>query len=813
MKRLLLLILFTALTYPAFAQSGPNAGRPELKPRFNLTGRVLTNDNDPVPYASVAIYDTAEANIITGNATADDGTFGIRVRPGKYLLKITYLSFKPYRKAIEIVQGERLELGDIRLEPSMESLGEVVVEGEKSQLQMQFDKRVFQVGTDLTSAGGSALTVLDNVPSVTTDIDGNVSLRGSENVRILINGKPSTMYSNGSTALQSLSANMIEKIEVITNPSARYDAEGEAGIINIILKKNRDRGVNGSVVASTGYPANHGLSANLNYRTNNINWFLNTGVDYRNRPGSGSIYQRYASPDTAYVYRQTRDMTRSQVSGNLRFGADITLPSSQTLTAYTSLGMDRGDNNTDLNYIDYAGDGSIFQEIARKDRENETEHDIEAGLSYEKKYSDFKDHKLTADLKYDFNRDGEKSNLDQFAQTGISDPLYQRTDNVESVGDLLFKVDYIHPFDKDTRFETGVKSTVRKVNNDYLVEELNSGAWQALPNYNENFTYDENINAAYAIFSNQAGRFGYQLGLRAEQANVKTKLKKSGESGSQSYLDLFPSAFLTYKFSEKHSLQASYSRRLWRPWFRMLLPFSNYTDSRNRYSGNPDLQPQYTDSYEFGYLWYWEGGSLLSSVFYRRSTGVIERITSLDGEGVTRIYPINLSTSDAWGLEFTASQEIGNGLRLNGNLNLFNSQRDGTYEGQRYRSSSEMLYGRFGMQWKFLNGWQYQANMRYRGPRTTTQGRSAAMSTVDSGLSREIFNGRGTLSMSVRDLLDTRKRNFTIDQPYFYSQNEFRWSSRSFTLNFTWRFNQNDRRSSRRGPGGGDNFGDDFEMD
>ena len=811
MKTTFLIILFIALSSVTFAQKGTGNSK-QLQP--NVTGRVLSETGESIPFASVAVYDSTETSIITGNASDEKGMFAIRVRPGSYVVKITYLSYKPYTQKLIMAPGATKDLGAIQMEPISEQLDEVVVTGEASQMIMKFDKRIFQVGTDLTNLGGSALNVLDNVPSVTTDIDGNVSLRGSENVRILINGKPSGLVSSGTSSLQNIPASMIERVEVITNPSARYDAEGEAGIINIILKKNRKNGVNGSMVANTGYPDHHGLAANLNYRTESVNWFLNLGGNYRARPGSGSIYQRYASPDTSYAYRQTRDMNRSELSGNVRLGADILLPAQQTLTLSTSMNLSGGTNKTNLQYLDLNNEGNVFQQINRNDKEREDEHNLEFNINYEKKFSDFKDHKLTADASFEMDGERERSDLRELPVMGVVSPLYQRSDNLEDTNDLLFKTDYVHPFSGKTKFETGLKSSYRWVTNNYLVEQQDGNAWVTLPNYNDNFLYDENINAAYGIFSTEFGAFSYQLGLRAEQANVQTELKNSGNHSNQHYLNLFPSTFLTYHFNELQSLQLSYSRRISRPRSRWLLPFSNYSDSRNRFTGNPDLKPEYTNSYELGFLQYWKGGSLFSSAYYRYRTGVIERITSLDDNGISRIYPINLSTQKAWGVEFSLSQDIGKVFSLNGNANLFNAKTDGTHEGELLRSETGMFYGRMGLQWKFLNGWQYQSNVRYRGPRETTQGRMASMSTMDTGLSRELLDGRATLTLSIRDLLDTRKRNMTIEEPTFYSKNIFQWSSRTFLLSFTYRFNQKEskRQNRRRAPVDDGFGGDDFDM-
>lgn len=762
-----------------------------------ITGKIVDSEGTPAPSASVAVYDSSMNNIITGASSDTSGGFSIGLKPGTYVVRITYVSFRPHRERVRLKAGETKEFGTITLQPASERLEEIVVEGERSQLAMSFDRRVFRVGTDITSMGGSVLDVLDNVPSVTTDIEGNVSLRGSDAVRILINGKPSNLVQNDTDGLRSIPANMVERVEVITNPSSRYEAEGSAGIINIVLKKEQALGLNGSVSAGTGIPADHELSANLNYRINNINWFLGGGINYREDPGSGNSFQRFSSPDTAYMYRESTESVRSEIDGNLRFGADIYMSGDQTLTASASLNLEDEEDETEVRYTDLTLAGDIMQEVFRDQVEQGNESDYEFRLEYENLFEG-EDHRLTADIDLDFSREREHSDLEEVIQAGNTDPLFQRTDNEEEERDIRFQADYVRPVGENNRLEAGLFSSAEWMDNTFVVEELQNGIWQPLDEaFNDNFLYYENVNAAYAIFASDRERFSYQAGLRAEHTNTRTELKRTGQVNDRSYIDLFPSLFFTYKLNDLQSLQISYSRRLQRPWSRMLLPFSDYSDSRNRFTGNPDLEPEFSNSYEAGFMQYWQTGSLLASLYYRRTTGEIERITILDSEGITRIFPINLSTEDAWGLELTADQEIADALSLTGSANLYRSNSEGVYQDQILSGKTNAFYGRLGIRWQISDKWNYETSLWYAGPRETTQGQSAAMSSIDTGIARDLLDGRATISLNVRDLLDTRKRDFTVNDPNFYSEQEFRWSTRSFTINFTYRFNQDNSRDDR----------------
>jgi len=802
MKQLTLCLLSILLVQTAYSQN--TSGNSEALVR----GTVYNQQDQTVPDASVALYDPAEDDLITGASSDSTGRFAIDVSPGSYLLEVSYISYQDYSETIELSPGETEDLGEITLRPTAEEMQQVVVEGERSHMEMSFDKRSFQVGSDLTSLGGTALDVLNNVPSVSTDIDGNISLRGNESVRVLINGKPSSMVSDNVDAMSSIPASMIKEVEIITNPSAQFSAEGSAGIINIILKKNRNLGFNGSVSAGTGFPRDHELSTNLNYRTDNVNWFFGGGVDYRRDPEEGRSFQRFSSQDTSYMYRETTDATESEIDANLRFGADIFLSENERLTADTYLELEDGRNDEDITYTDMSLGGDVLQRIRRDDNQDEGEKEFEFNLDYENRIAG-DDHKLTAEASFDMGSETERSRLMETVTEGSADPLRQRTRNTEEEMDLRVEADYVRPLGGKSRLEAGVRTTFEQMDNSYRADELRNGSWQPLQQaFNDNFLYYENVNAAYATFGTEFGSFSAKVGLRAENTVIRTELKRTGDVSNQNYLDLFPSIFFNYEFDEQQSVQVSYSRRLSRPWSRMLLPFSDYSDSRSRFTGNPELEPEYSNSYEAGYLYYWGSGSLLTSFYYRHRTGVIERITTLDSEGITRIFPINLATEQAWGIELSGDQEIGNALTLTANANLFRSDSEGSYRGQTLTSEARILQGRLRVRWEITGQWNLQTSMRYEGPRSTTQGRREGMTMIDSGISRSLFDGRATVAFNVRDLLDSQNFEATINNPNYYSERQFSWSSRSFTLNFTYHFNRQEgnRDNRRRGGDWGDGF-------
>ncbi len=807
MKKLISLFVFTLfITSLAIGQSDEGT----------ITGEVYDQQEEPVPYASVSVYDSTETNVVTGTPTDSTGTFSVDVDPGTYVLKITFLSLSPHTQTVEINAEETEDIGSVTLTPTSQEMDEVVVRGESSQMEMSFDRRVFNVGQDITSLGGSAVNVLDNVPSIATDIDGNISLRGNESVRILINGKPSSMVGSGNVdALRSIPASMIKSVEIITNPSSKYAAEGSGGIINIILTDDQELGLNGSTNIGTGHPEEYEGSINLNYRTPNVNWFADIGADYRSEPEAGSSFQRFSGPDTTYMYREQTNATESEIDGDFRFGADFYLSDTEILTASSYISLEEETNNEDISYTDLeysegALDGDVLGRINRDTEEEAKESNFDFNLDYENKI-DGDDHKLVADASFDISRENSQTNIEEVTQEGSGELLEQRSEDTEEEMDFRFNAEYERPLGEDGKLEAGLRSDTEWMDTGYNAETLVDGTWETEPAYTQNFLYRENVNAAFLILGGEFGDFSGQVGLRAENTNIRTEIKETGDVNNQNYIGLFPSAFLNYSFNEQQSIQLSYSRRLQRPWSRSLLPGIDFDDNRSQFTGNPNLTPEYSNSYEAGYLHYWESGSLLTSFYYRYRTDVIEDITE-QRDGVQFRFPINFANEEAWGVEFSADQEIADRLTLTGNANLFRSNtngsyREGTDEEIILSSESENFQARMRLRWEIVDGLNYQASMRYRGPSNTPQGTRNGMTMMDTGIAYDILEEKAKVTFNVRDVFNAQNFNNTVTTDGnpttdFYSQREFSWSTRSFSLNFQYFFGNTQSRSGGGGPGG-----------
>jgi ferric enterobactin receptor len=811
-RTILLPVLFL-LPFFLSAQIEESTGKPVPEKRLLKGTLADASAKTPLAFATVTLFALPDSTVVTGSITDELGGFTLLAKPGSYFLRGQFLSYQTiFQGNIQLAEsGSTLDLGMILLQPNTKLLEEVVISAEKSQVQFGLDKQVFNVGKDLANKGGSAADILDNVPSVTVDVEGNVSLRGSENVRILIDGKPSGLVSFGSNGLSQLPANMIDRVEVITNPSARYEAEGMAGVINIVLKKEQKRGINGSFDLTVGQPDNYGAAININMRRDRFNFFSNYGVRYRKGPGGGTQYQEYNDGSQLLITDQISDRLRGGLSNNFRFGADYFLTPKDVFTTAFSWRYALNDNTSSILYRDFIGnlnnpDGSS----RRTDNQIEKEPNMEYSLNYKKTFQR-EGHTLSADVQFQDNTENSKSDLlEQFFSadgnpSGLAD-LLQRSDNRESERNVITQLDYVHPFGQEGKFELGYRGGFRDIRNDYLVETFLDNNWSPLAGLSNNMVYTENIYAAYAILGNKVQKFSWQAGLRSELADVKTELLQTNEVNDRPlYTNFFPSAHVGYELPKENSLQISYSRRIRRPQFWDLNPFFTYSDSRNFWSGNPNLQPEYTDAYEIGHLKRWEKASLNTAIFYRHTTDVVERIRTQVSDTSAFTRPVNLATRNDYGLSFTGSYEPLPKWQINGNLNLFRSITEGAYEGQDFNADTYTWFGRISSRvdlWKKVN---VQTTFNYRAPRKNPQGKEKAMYHADLGISTDILQNNGTLTFSVNDVFNTRKRRYITEGADFYTEGSFQWRARQATLTFSYRLNrQKEPERERDGDGGGE---------
>jgi outer membrane receptor protein involved in Fe transport len=799
--RLLVLATFfvCCLSLPTLAQRPVGEG-----PIGSIRGTIVEkNSTTPLEFATVAVYKLPDSTLVTGGITDTKGQFNVEAYPGRYFLKVQFISYGETYVPNVVVTPENLNVnvGTVGLAPSDVILKEVVIEGERTQMELQLDKKVYNIGKDLSNLGGSAADLLGNLPSVAVDVEGNVSLRGSENVQILIDGKPSGLIGlSGSGGLQQLQGNMIERVEIITNPSARYDAEGGAGIINIILKKDKATGFNGSFAVNAGYPANYGLSFNINYRHKWVNIFTNYGINYRENPGNGYNNQLFTLPDSTYYTNIRSERLRAGFSQTVRFGADIYLNDKNILTLSTSYRPSLGDNTSNVNYLDYDGSRNFLGRTKRSETQTEDDKNYQYAVNYVREFKR-RGQKFTADIQYRLSTEIEDSDFSQRLFPVIGSPMdaAQRSFNDNGEEQWLLQTDYIQPFSTHGRVEMGMRYTYRNIFNDYRIEDevpAGSGNFEEIEVLTNDFNFDEKVTAGYLMVSNKIDKITWQLGTRLEHTYMATLLEQTGEENSQDYLSLFPSANMSYAMSEELSLQLSYSRRISRPNFRSLNPFVNFTDPRNWFTGNPNLQPQFTDSYELGILNNQKNSSIYYGVYHRHTEGVVSRIQRYDEEyDVTIRRPENMATENAIGVEVNANKDFGKVFRTSGNFNFYNSK----IEGEGFFAEATTFSARWSNNYRNDKLFNAQLNIWYSAPQNIPQGKRYSMASVDIGLSRDVMKKNGTVSLNVSDLFNSRRFKGETFTERFQAESLFRWRQGPiFNAQFTYRLNQSKNQRERR---------------
>lgn len=834
MKLRLFFIAALLCTYSSWSQRGGNTSGE--RPNVKIGGKVIeTGTNLPLEYATIAFVNQ-EGTVVTGGITNEKGAYNIEVPAGMYTVRYEFISYKTKE-----VPNQRLfkstDLPTVSLALDSESLDEVVVRAETTEVQVRLDKKIYNIGKDLTTAGATVSDALNNVPSVTVDVDGTINLRGSENVRILINGKPSAIAGFGDTdALRQLPADAIQSVEVITSPSARYDAEGTAGILNIILKKEKTLGFNGQIRANVGLPWNSSLNGSINIRTDKYNIFNNTGLSYRERPGNANFDNRYfdrtiTDPDTGEITTvppnfdrtvEDRDIDRQGKGFNTNLGMEYFLNDKSSITgsAFYRLGDDRDitTNTTD--------DFQPFdtQQFSRERVETETEDDnsLQLSLNYTNNINN-SGHKLTADVQWETGKETQRSLITEentFPEIQVLPA--ERVTEIEDENEVLVQADYVLPIGENAQFEAGFRSRLQETTTDYeLLEQGTGGAFIRNDSISNIFTFDQNVSALYTQYGNKFGKFSFLLGLRLEQTELKGEVTGEDVSNNnllnldfdKDFLGLFPTVNLIYELGERENISLGYNRRINRPRGFFLNPFPSRSSETNVFQGNPELNPAFASAFDLGYLRRWDKITLTSSIYYQYETDAFSRVQENTGQitpngiPIIRTIPINLATNERYGVEAGVLYNAAKWLRLNGSFNFFRFVSEGEFNGVDFGNENTSWFARGSAKVTLPSKIDWQSTFFYRGPRNDAQTETEGILSINLAFSKDIFNEKATIGFNVSDVLNSRKRQSFTTTPSFTSDSEFQWRERQFNFSFTYRFNQKKQRQ-RGGRGGGD-FEDD----
>ena len=828
MNKIYLFLLLTFTSY-TFSQEYTAEQRANFaKMIFNVSGIVTDSEtSEPLEYATISLEHKRIPDKIFGGITDENGKFSVDVNPGMYNVKIDYISFISYSNENLIVRGNT-NIGNVPLNIDVSVLDEVEVRAERTQVEIRLDKKIYNVGQDITVKGGNVSDVLANIPSIDVDFEGNISLRGNSNVRILINGKPSGLVGlSGPQGLRSLPSESIEKVEVVTSPSARYSAEGTAGILNIILKKQNLLGFNGNFNVNLGIPKNEGVNGTLNVRNEKVNLFGT--VNLSNSENSGTFFS-----ETNYI-RQDLTIDETNDSDNNNKNIFFNLGSEYYFDDDTSLTLSgfykKGDESSFLtNLVNDISSGSISSTNNRLRNETELDESFEYALDFYKDY-DRDGQTLSARISYEESEDDGLEDIEDFATfPQISESIFEKVSNVDFQKRLLGQVDFVYPIDKETEFEFGYRGNFLERETDYDVSFLTGNNFVSDPGLSNIFNYKESVNSVYTQFGKKFNKLSALLGLRYENSRQEIDQRTTNQFEIKKYSDIFPTLNLAYEFSNQESLTFGYSKRVRRPRGWNINPFPRRNSVTSFRRGNPFLDPTFTTALEIDYLKRFKKFTVNTSVFYRQSDGNIERITEETGEIIDLIigndsdtpllqvpvlesYPINLSTNKRVGSELSLTYTPSRSVRLNASFTINSSSIRGQYEDQNFDSDDTNWSTRFNGFFRLPKDFSIQFFGFVRGPSESAFSKNKAFGFVSGAIQKTILEKKGTLSLKFSDLFNTSRWKYESFRDSFYRKGEGRWREPTYVLTFSYRFNDNKykqrKKNIRRNQGDSDQGGGD----
>lgn len=768
-------ILFCLLTGFGFAQQGS----------LTISGRVIEETSStPIPYAKVVARSIATESVISGTTTDETGAFTLKTDSTNIYVQISFIGFD--NKEIRDLQADKptIDLGDISLTQPVQNLEGVTVSAEKSTMEFKLDKRVFNVGSDISSTGMGALEVLNNVPSVSVDIEGVIRLRGNEGVQILIDGKPSVLSDEASNALGTITADMIESIEIITNPSAKYDASGTSGIINIILKKDEKKGLNGSISVNTGWPHNHSVGGSINYRASKFNFFTQFGVGYRSLPSYNNSENRSYIDNTSIISDGVG--YRNENFYNLTLGTDYYINKYNTITLSGNVAYEIESQPSETNFYLYDSIGNLSSSYTRTEETSALNPKYKYDFHYKKQFKNKEDHTLDfSSLGSLFAKDQSSDFFNRYS-TGISSIGDQKTATNFYQIDQTYQINYTNPLTEKVTLEAGAMYEINNVGNEYTVKNDSAGVFYVDSSLTNNFSYSQKVLGTYLTGAYEGKKWGVKLGLRAENTDLKTVLETTSEENQQLYTNLFPTVHTSYKVSKKVQFQAGYSKRIFRPRLWDLNPFFNIRNNYNFRTGNPNLLPEFADSYEFTGIFLLSKFTLNSSLYYLHTTDVKENITTFQ-DGVTITMPMNIGTRDKVGVEANWKYPVAKWLTLNGDLNYGYFNRLGEYEGQNFDFSGDQWSGKLKFKFDLKSDVDVEVSTQYESKYKTVQGEVSGFAFVDLGVRKKIWKGKAVVNFAVRDVFASRIRETTVNQSTYYLYN-FSQRGRFITLGFSYSF-------------------------
>jgi len=789
--------------------------------KVSISGNVK-DTNGGIGYSSITFKNTQNAQLSDAVLADVNGNYKLELTPGSYDVSIEAVDYKKLSKSVAITKAGAIAPfvivsdGKANLNNTTDIQG-VVITATTKPLKVEIDKKTYDVKSDLTAIGGNLQDVLQNVPSVSVDPDGTVSMRGSSNVKFLVNGKPSALLGidDGANALQAIPADQIDRIEVITNPSSKYDASGTAGILNIILKKNTKMGFNGSTVGTLGYLPKTSLNANLNWRKGNWTWFVNGGGGYnesKSKNWTDANYTTFPLYDTVDLIDryQERGYQISSSKNNAKnyngtAGLVYDINKKTSINASLTIRSFNMDNKAPVAYTDYLTNGDVVTGFRNSTGTN-SNNGAQADVGLDHKFDD-KGQNISLSLSLQKNDSEGNTKVDQNYRSKIlQDAINQKTNNKSLVG----KLDYELPIGESSTFNAGYKIDVN--HNDYNFGVLRKNeddldfSTSGVKDYNNTTNYRENINAVYVQYKSKIGNLGYQVGLRDEMSNITLDYQNlSGNNNidnrKKNYNNLFPSVFLSYNFSKDNQFLLNYSRRIDRPRSFFLVPFMSFNDSQNIFKGNPDLNPAYIDSFEFGYNISKRKFSLNPTLYFRKENDDV-KMTLVYINGTFISQPQNLGYDERFGLDLNYSYDPFAWWKIMGEVDVYGYKTSGDYSytdstGKvvpiSYDGSGTSTRLRMSNTFKIDKTFSVQVQGNYRGAQVEGANDQKATYFINMGASKTIWKGDGTIAFNVQDIFNTRARNVIQTGDGYTRESYMQWQPRQASISLTYRFKQGEK--------------------
>ena len=791
-------IHFLVLFFPLFAFSQTS---------FSISGRISAMDNSIISGAEIMVD-----NLSRSSVSNQEGFFSLELPEGNHILYIKALGFS--RKSFEITVTQNKDIGTIFLTNNVIELTEVVVKKKTDPLKIEPGKKTYTLANDPTIKGSNLIEVLQNVPSVNVDAEGNVSVRGNENATVLIDGKPSSItgISSLAEALKSIPADMVEKIETITNPSSKYDASGSGGIINIVLKKNKSAGLFGSVETYIGNQANAGINLNINYKKNKWNYFTTLSYQHFEPQGRTSFNNRFFT-NSVIDSTQIQTGKRLRLTNNytLRLGADYNLNDKNSFSISGIIKTAELENLLSLDYTTNDANGILDKKTSRNQQGTETNYTAEGNLGY-KRIFDSDKHFLTIDASLAYTNEEQENTIFERNLFPVDEPVSQSINpRTQKQSRLMLQSDYTKPLTENAKLDLGYRGNYRKITNDIRTDvlDINTNTYSNDPFFTNSTQYNENIQALYAEFGNKYKKIAYQVGLRSELTDIEVS-SLIITNKKFTYLDFFPSASINYELSNKSNLSFSYSRRIDRPNIRFLSPILSAADNNNVFLGNLALKPSYNNMVEMEFTQTSKVFTFSSAVYFSNSPNSITIVRTFDS--VNNLFvasPVNIDYANRYGLDLNTKYSGIKWWKMNANFNLFQFDQKGNYNGINVDGKGFSWFGRLTSNFTLPYKFQFSVVSMYHGPNKSNNGNTKGIYSMNLGLSKDLFKDKATLTLNVNDLLNSSRRIFTNFGDNFISDVDLQFKRRQINLSFIYRFNGAKKEQTKK-PGGEDGGGEGF---